>query len=161
MDIITNTKGYKNNTLEPLTKKLNKQVYSLQKQCSFHVFLIGTGIVPCFRYQDSQEWQQSNPQSPKPYSLSHALCKSKKISSRYLTLSCDISYPVKLIWIAKVSVFLNVSKCSLYTFYINPAPLNGSTQFHYCTDSNLGTRADDAFVLKHGVWRNATWPSHS
>ena len=42
MDIITSTKGYKNNTLEPLTKKLNKQVYSLQKQCPFHIFLIGT-----------------------------------------------------------------------------------------------------------------------
>ena len=74
MDIIS-TKGYKNNTLEPLTKKLNKQVYSLQKQCSFHIF--------CFRYQDSQEWQQSSPQSPK--SLSHALCKSKKIFSQCLT----------------------------------------------------------------------------
>ena len=35
---------YKNNTLEPSTKKLNKQVYSLQKQCSFPIFLIGTGI---------------------------------------------------------------------------------------------------------------------
>ena len=35
MDIITSTKGYKNNTLEPSTKKHNKQVYSLQKQCSF------------------------------------------------------------------------------------------------------------------------------
>ena len=46
-------------------------------------------------------------------------------------------------------------------FYNNPAPLNGSTQFHYCTDSNPGTGADDAFVLKGGVWRNATWPSHS
>ena len=47
-------------------------------------------------------------------------------------------------------------------FYINPALLNGSTQFHYCTDSNPGTGADDAaFVLKRGVWRNATWPSHS
>ena len=55
----------------------------------------------------------------------------------------------------------DVSKCSLYTFYNNPAPLNGSTQFHYCTDSNPGTGADDAFVLKRGVWRNATWPSHS
>ena len=31
---MTSTKGYKNNTLETLTKKLNKQVYSLQKQCS-------------------------------------------------------------------------------------------------------------------------------
>ena len=55
----------------------------------------------------------------------------------------------------------DVSKCSLYTFYNNPAPLNGSTQFHYCTDSNPGTGADDAFILKRGVWRNATWPSHS
>ena len=75
--------------LEPLTKKLNKQVYSLQKQCSFHIFLIGTGIDLCFRYRDSQEWQQSRPQSPKPYSLSYALCKSKKIFSLCLTLSCD------------------------------------------------------------------------
>jgi len=46
-------------------------------------------------------------------------------------------------------------------FYNNPAPVNRSTQFHYCTESNPGTRADDAFVLKRGVWRNATWPSHS
>ena len=45
----------------------------------------------------------------------------------------------------------DVSKCSLYMFYNNPAPLNGSTQFHYCTDGNPGTRADDAFVLKCGV----------
>ena len=89
VDIITSTKGYKNNTLEPLTNKLNKQIYSLQKQCSFHIFLIGTGIDPCFRYRDSQEWQQSSPQSPKPYSPSHTLCKSKKIFSRCLTLSCD------------------------------------------------------------------------
>ena len=58
-------------------------------------------------------------------------------------------------------IYMYVSKCSLYTFYNNPAPLNGSTQFHYCTDSNPGTGADDAFVLKRGVWRNATWPSHS
>ena len=35
-------------------------------------------------------------------------------------------------------------------------------QFHYYTDSKWGTGADDAFVLKRGVWRNATWPnSHS
>ena len=54
-----------------------------------------------------------------------------------------------------------MSKCSLYTFYNNPAPVNRSTQFHYCADSNPGTGADDAFALKRGVWRNATWPSHS
>ena len=52
-----------------------------------------------------------------------------------------------------------MSKCSLYTFYNNPAPLNGSTQFHYPTDSNPGTGADDVLVLKRGVWRNATWPA--
>ena len=39
--------------------------------------------------------------------------------------------------------------------------LTDPQQFHYCTDSNPGTGADDAFVLKHGVRRNATWPSHS
>ena len=55
----------------------------------------------------------------------------------------------------------SVSKCFLYTFYNNPVPLNGSTQFHYCTDSNLGTGADDAFVLMRGVWHNATLISHS
>ena len=41
-----------------------------------------------------------------------------------------------------------VSKCSLYTFYGNPAPVIRSMQFHYCTVSNPGTGADDAFVLK-------------
>ena len=75
---ITSTKGYKNNTLEPLTKKLNKQVYSLQKQCSFHIFLIGTGTDPCFRYWDSQEWQQSSPQSSKPYSCLTPCVKARK-----------------------------------------------------------------------------------
>ena len=80
---------YKYNTLETLTKKRNKQVYLLQKQCSFHIFLTGTCINPCFRHRDSQEWQQSSPQSPKPYSVSHTLCKRKKIFSRCLTLSCD------------------------------------------------------------------------
>ena len=54
----------------------------------------------------------------------------------------------------------SVSKCSLYTFYSNPAPVR-SMQFHYCTVSNPGTGADDAFVLKRCVLRNATWPSHS
>ena len=60
------------------------------------------------------------------------------------------------------SVINNVWASALcICFYINPALLNGSTQFHYCTDSNPGTGADDTFVLKRGVWRNATWPSHS
>ena len=38
MDIITSTKGCKNNTLGPLTKKRDRQVYSLQK-CFFPHFL--------------------------------------------------------------------------------------------------------------------------
>ena len=56
---------------------------------------------------------------------------------------------------------LNVSQCSLYTFYSNPAPVIRSMQFHYCTVSNPGTGADDAFVLKRCVLRNTIWPSHS
>ena len=46
MGIITSTKEYKNNTLEPLTKKLNKQVYSLQKQCSFHISWLEPVLTP-------------------------------------------------------------------------------------------------------------------
>ena len=71
---------------------------------------------------------------------------------------CSLSSTVVVV---VVVIIIILSKCSLYTFYNNPAPLNGSMQFHYCTDSNPGTGADDAFVLKRGVWRNATWPSHS
>ena len=33
----------------------------------------------------------------------------------------------------------------------NPAPVIRFMQFHYCTVSNLGTGADDAFVLKRSV----------
>ena len=33
----------------------------------------------------------------------------------------------------------------------NPTPVISVMQFHYCTVSNPGTRADDAFVLKRGV----------
>ena len=33
-------------------------------------------------------------------------------------------------------------------FYNNPAPVNKSMQFHYCTVSNPGTGADDAFVFE-------------
>ena len=43
--IITSTKGYKNHTLEPLTKKLNKQVYSLQKQCNVLSTVSGLALV--------------------------------------------------------------------------------------------------------------------
>ena len=55
--IITSREGYKNHTLEPLTKIINKQVDSLQKQCSFHIFMIGTSTDTCFRYWDGSEWQ--------------------------------------------------------------------------------------------------------
>ncbi len=42
----------------------------------------------------------------------------------------------------------DVSKCSLYKFYNNPAPVIRSMQFHYCTVSNPGTGADDAFCFE-------------
>ena len=44
--------------------------------------------------------------------------------------------------------FWFVSKCSLYKFYNNPAPVIRSMQFHYCTVSNPGTGADDAFCFE-------------
>ena len=69
-----------------MTKKLNKQVYSLQKQCSFHIFLIGTGIDPCFSYRDSQEWQQSSPQSSKPFLCLTPCVKARK--SFHIVLPC-------------------------------------------------------------------------
>ena len=77
---------------EPLTNNFKKQVYSLQKQCSVPIFLIGTSIDPCLRYQDGQEWQQSGPQSPRPQPLSHALSKSKNIFSFIAVpnLHCDL-----------------------------------------------------------------------
>ena len=43
--------------------------------------------------------------------------------------------------------FFNVSKCSLYMFYNNPAPLNGSTQFHYCTDTVIVTQEPEQTTL--------------
>ena len=55
----------------------------------------------------------------------------------------------------------NCEQVLFVRFYNNPAPVIRSMQFHYCTVSNPGTGADDAFVLKRCVLRNATWPSHS
>ena len=60
-----------------------------------------------------------------------------------------------------IYIYIYVSKCSLYVFTIIPPRLTDPQQFHYCTDSNPGTGADNAFVLKRGMWRNATWPSCS
>ena len=60
-----------------------------------------------------------------------------------------------------VFIFMSASALCL-TFTIIPPLLTDPQQFHYCIDdSNPGTGADDALVLKRGVWCNATWPSHS
>ena len=45
----------------------------------------------------------------------------------------------------------NCEQVLFVRLYNNPAPVIRSMQFHYCTVSNPGTGADDAFVLKHGV----------
>ena len=85
--LLCSTKEYDSHALDPLTDKFNKQVCSLQKQSSVHIFFIGTGIVLCMRYQDGQEWQQSG-----PYSLSHMLCLTpwlKAIQFHHRTLCCD------------------------------------------------------------------------
>ena len=61
----------------------------------------------------------------------------------------------------------NLSFCEqvlfVYVSTLIPPCLTDQRNFTvYCTISNPGTgAADDAFVLKRGVWRNATWPSHS
>ena len=48
-----------------------------------------------------------------------------------------------------------------YVSTLIPPCLTDQRNFIYCTINNPGTGADDAFVLKRGVWRNATWPLHS
>ena len=89
----------------------------------------------------------------------------KSAVARQLRSSIHLYTFLTSFYISSLSSFLYLPfLCEQVLFvyvYNNPAPLNGSTQFHYCTDSNPGTRADDAFVSKRGVWRNATWPSHS
>ena len=52
------------------------------------------------------------------------------------------------------SVCTNIYRCEQMLFVRfdnNPSPVIRSTQFQYCTVSNPGTGADDAFVLKRGV----------
>ena len=49
----------------------------------------------------------------------------------------------------------------VYVSTLIPPCLTDQCNFIYCTISNPGTGADDTFVLKRGVWRNATWPSYS
>ena len=59
----------------------------------------------------------------------------------------------------------NLSRCEqvlfVYVSKLIPPCLTDERNFIYCTISNPGTGADDTFVLKCSVWRNATWPSHS
>ena len=87
IDIITSGKGYKNHALEPLTKKLNKQVYSLQKQCYFHIFLIGMGIDPVLDIGIAKRGSNLVHSPP-----SHILCLTpcvKAIKYFYGVLPCD------------------------------------------------------------------------
>ena len=86
--------------------------------------------------------------------LHHTHTEKEKIEKK--------GYKSDSFWIRiHVVISIHVSKCFLYIFTVIPPLLTDPQQFHYCTDSNPGTGADDAFVLKRGVWRNATWPSHS
>ena len=91
MDIITSTKGYKNNTLEPLTKNLNKQVYSLQKYKNNVLSTFSwlePVLIPALRIGIAKS-SSNLVHCPPSHILSHALCKSKKIFSQRVTLSCD------------------------------------------------------------------------
>ena len=89
MDIITSTKGYKNNTLEPSTKKLNKQVHSLQNNVLSTFSWLEPVLTPALDIGIAKSGSNLV-HSPPRHILSHALCKSKKIFSRCLTLSCDM-----------------------------------------------------------------------
>ena len=84
--------------------------------------------------------------------------------SRGRPFSCHISNNKK--WAFSVpkalTDFFHVWASALCTFYNNPAPLNGSMQFHYCT---LVTWEPEQTTLLFwsaacGV-TDATWPSHS
>ena len=58
-------------------------------------------------------------------------------------------YIVYIIYISiYVCVCVYVSKCSFIYVYNNPAPVIRAMQFHYCTVSNPGTGADDAFFFE-------------
>ena len=86
MDIVTSTKGCKNNTLEPLTKKHNKQAYSLQKQCSFDIFLIGTVLTPALYIGIAKSGSNLVHSHP-----SHILCLMPCVKARksfHIVLSC-------------------------------------------------------------------------
>ena len=49
----------------------------------------------------------------------------------------------------------------VYVFTLIPPRLSDPCNFITVPLVTPGTGADDAFVLKCGVWHNATWPSHS
>ncbi len=64
----------------------------------------------------------------------------------------ETAVSASLLKITNIIVVVFVCEQVLFVrFYNNPAPVNRSTQFHYCTVSNPGTGADDAFVLKRDV----------
>ena len=87
------------------------------------------------------------------------------LSSLNINRVCKVSFVfVFFVFINCFSIF-HLFSCEqvlfVYVSTIIPPRLTDPHNFIYCTISNLGTGADDAFVLKRGVWRNATWPSHS
>ena len=59
-----------------------------------------------------------------------------------------------------VHVFICEQVLFVYVSTLIPPCLTDQRNF-ICTISNPGTGADDTFVLKRGVWCNATWPIHS
>ena len=58
----------------------------------FPHFLDWNRYWPCFRYGDSQEWQQTSPQSPKPYSLVNMPCVKARKSFHSVLLCLVMMY---------------------------------------------------------------------
>ena len=64
-----------------------------------------------------------------------------KVAGFTFWLRCTF-YGLKIVWASAVCTRVNG----------NPAPVIRFMQFHYCTASSPGTGADDAFVLKRGMY---------
>ena len=78
-----------------------------------------------------------------------------------LTLTLGKESRNKLLWKSNNSLLKCEQVLFVYVSTLIPPCLTDQRNFIYCTISNPGTGADDTFVLKRGVWRNAAWPSHS
>ena len=80
-------------------------------------------------------------------------CKLTVVVFRFTSIG------LKVVWLLHALNMWASALCIRFT--IIPPRLTDQRNFITVLMSNTGTRADNAFVLKRGVWRYTTWPSHS